>query len=93
MQFAYKLVCVNERFSKPIALYRGENSAYKFIEAILEEYEYCRKVMKKYCNKNLIMNENEGENFQLSNTCWICEKFIEDEKVRDRSHISYNWKI
>ena len=25
--FAYKLVCVDDRFSKPIALYRGENAA------------------------------------------------------------------
>ena len=37
--FAYKLVCVDDKFSKPIILYRGENAAYKFIEAILEDYE------------------------------------------------------
>ena len=53
--FAYKLVCVDDRFSKPIVIYRGENAAYKFIEAILKEYEYCKKVMKKHFNKNLIM--------------------------------------
>ena len=41
--FAYKLVCVDDKFSKPIVLYRGEDVAYKFIEAILEEYEYCKK--------------------------------------------------
>ena len=29
--FAYKLVCVDDRFSKPIVLYRGKNAAYKFI--------------------------------------------------------------
>ena len=27
--FAYKLVCVHERFSKPDVLYRGKNLAYK----------------------------------------------------------------
>ena len=85
--FAYKLVCVDDKFSKPIALYRGENVAYKFIEVILEEYEYCRKVMKKYFNKNLIMIEEE-EQFQSSNICWIREKLIEDEKVRDHCHIT-----
>ena len=37
--FAYKLVFVDDRFSKPVAVYRGENAAYKFIEAILKEYE------------------------------------------------------
>ena len=77
--FVYKLVCVDDRFSKPIVLYRGENAAYKFIEANLEEYEYCQKVMKKHFNKNLIMTEKEEEEFQSSNMCWICEKLIEDE--------------
>ena len=37
--FAYKLVFVDDRFSKPVSVYRGENAAYKFIEAILKEYE------------------------------------------------------
>ena len=32
------------------------------------------------------MTEKE-EQFQSSNKCWICEKFIEDEKVRDHCHI------
>ena len=30
----------------------------------------------------------EEEQFQSSNICWICKKFIDDEKVRDRSHIT-----
>ena len=30
---AYKLVCVDDKFSRAIVLYRGENTAYKFIEA------------------------------------------------------------
>ena len=36
--FAYKVVCVDDRFSKPIVVYRGENAAYKFIEAILNSF-------------------------------------------------------
>ena len=71
--FSYKLVCVYNNFSKPIVVYR-------FIETILKEYEYCKKVMKKHFNKNLIMTEKEEENFQSSNTCWICKKLIENEK-------------
>ena len=35
--FAYKLVCVDDGFSKPTVLYRGENAAYKIIKSILEE--------------------------------------------------------
>ena len=35
------------------------------------------------------MSEEE-EQFQSSNTCWICEKLIDDddEKVRDHCHVT-----
>ena len=57
--FAYKVVCVDDRFTKPIVVYRGENAAYEFIKAILKEYKYCRKVMNKHFNKNLFMSKEE----------------------------------
>ena len=40
---AYKVACVNNKFSKKVVLYRGKNAAYKFFEAILNEYDYCLK--------------------------------------------------
>ena len=45
--------------------------------------------MEKQFNKNLIKSEEEKQ-FQSSNTCWICEKLIddEDEKVRDHCHVT-----
>ena len=91
-----------DKFTKPILVFRGENAAYEFVKAILKEYQYCTKVMKKHFNKNLIMSEEKEEQFQSSNTCWICEKLIDDddEKVRDHcyrtgkfrgaAHWSYN---
>ena len=39
--FAYKIVCIDNRFSKPTIIYRGENPAYKFIKGIVKEYKYC----------------------------------------------------
>ena len=41
--FAYKVVCVDNKFSKRVVLYRRKNVVYRFIEAILEEYDYCKK--------------------------------------------------
>ena len=57
---------------------------------ILKECEYCQKVMKKLFNKNLIVGEEEEEQFQSSNTCWICEKLIgnSNEKVRDHCYVT-----
>ena len=37
--FAYKLVCVDDKISKPNVVFRGENAAYEFIEAILKDNE------------------------------------------------------
>ena len=59
-RFAYKLVCVDDKFTKTIVVFRGENAANEFIKAILKEYECCEKVMKNF-NKNLIMSEKEQE--------------------------------
>ena len=56
----------------------------------LKEYEYCKRVGKKYFNKNLIIATEEEQQLQSSNTCWICKNIIEseDEKVRDHYHIT-----
>ena len=87
--YAYKVVCTDDRFSNPIVVYIGENAAYKFIKAILEERKYCKKIMKDQFNKNLIMTEEENL-FQQSNNCWICKKILDndDEKLRDHCHIT-----
>ena len=71
--FAYKVVCNDDRITKRIVVYRGGNVAYEFIEAILKEYKYCKTVMNKHFNKNLIMREKEEHLFQQSNSCWICK--------------------
>ena len=74
-------------------MYRGENSAHEFIKAVLEDYEYCQKIMKEYFNKNLIVTEEE-DLFQKSNNCWICKKFINnpEDKVRNHCHVTGKFK-
>ena len=86
--FCYKPACVDDEFTKPIVVFRGENAASKFIEAILKECEYCKKVMKKHFKRNMIMIEEEL--FQSRNNCCICEKLVDDdnEKVRDHCHVT-----
>ena len=62
--FAYKVVCVDNKFSKDVVMYRRKNAVYKFIEAILKEYDYCTRIMKKHFNKNLVLSVDEEEKFQ-----------------------------
>ena len=47
VSFAYKVVCIDDRFTKPVVLYRGKNTVNKFIKVFLKEYECCKKVKKK----------------------------------------------
>ena len=87
---ACKVVCIDDKFTKAIVAFRGKNAAHEFVKVILNKYEYCKKVMKKHFNKNLIMSEKEEEQFESSNISWICEKLIDfdDEKVRDHCHVT-----
>ena len=88
--YAYKIVWINDNFSKPIVVYRGVNAAYEFIKSILKEHKYCKKIIKDQFNKNIVMTEKEEHLFQQSNNCWIYKKLIDnkDEKVRDHCHIA-----
>ena len=53
-----------------------------------------RKPNVAFKGENLIISEEEEQQFQSSNTCWICEKRIDgdDEKVRDHCHITAKFR-
>ena len=89
--FAYKVVCVDDKYSKDFVLYRGKNAVYNFIQCIFKEYDYCRRVMKKF-NKDLVMSIEENEDFERRGVCWICGGLIDDNKVRDHCHITGKYR-
>ena len=82
------------KFSKQVVLYKGKNAVYKFIDAILKEYDCCKKIIKKHFNKNLVISVEDEKRFQLSNKCWICDKLfaVGDNKVRDHCHITGKYR-
>ena len=44
----YKVVCCyDDKYTKPIQIYRGEKAVYKFTECMLEERKYCQKIIEK----------------------------------------------
>ena len=91
--FAYEVVSVDNKFSKDVVLYRGKNAVLKFIKCVFKEYGFCRSVMKKHSNKNLVMTAEQNEEFGRSNICWIYGKLIDfDEKVRDLCHITSKYR-
>ena len=56
---------------------------------------YCKKIIKKNFNKNLVMSEEDKKRFESSNKCWICNKLFVSEvnKVRDYDHVTRKYKV
>ena len=93
--YGYKIVCCyDDKYSKPTKTYRGKKAVYKFMEAMLDEVKYCKKVAKKEFNKPLRMTKEDEKEFQKAKECHICnKKYInEDIKVRDHCHITGKYR-
>ena len=46
--FGYKVVCCyDDKYSQPLKIYRGEKAVYTFLEYMLDEVKYCKKIIKK----------------------------------------------
>ena len=39
--YGYKLVCVDDKFSKPFKSYLGKDAVYNVISSMIEESKYC----------------------------------------------------
>ena len=77
--FGYKVVCCyDDKYSKPVQIYRGENAVYKFMENMLEEVNWCKSKMKKHFNKPLKMTKENETDFQKATKCHICDKKYTD---------------
>ena len=87
--FGDKLVCVDDKFSKPFKSCLDKDAVYKFINSVIEESKYCSVVMKKPFNKVLVMDREDNEDLQNSFKCLICDNsYVDDDvTVRDHSHI------
>ena len=93
--YGYKVVCCyDDKYTKPVQIYRGEKAVYKFMEAMLDEVKYCNKIMKKHFNKPLRMTEDDEKEFQKANECHICNKKYNenDVRVRDHCHITGKYR-
>ena len=85
--------CYDDKYSKPVQTYRGENAIHKFMEKMLEEVEYCKAVVKKCFSKPLVMTEDDELHFKRMDKCHICDKKYTDKDVRVRDHCHINGKF
>ena len=93
--YGYKVVCYyDDKFSKPVQVYRGENSVFKFMEKMIEEVDWCKSIINTHFNKPLVMTEKNKLDFESSNKCYICNKQYseKDIRVRDHCHITGEYR-
>ena len=84
--YGYKVVCCyDDKFSKPIKIYRGEMAIHKFMKDMLAEVKYCKNVVETHFTKPLEMTDEDEESFQRAKECHICKRpyITSDDKVRD----------
>ena len=84
--YGYKVVCCyDDKFSKPIKIYRGKMTIQKFMKDMLVEVEYCQEVVKNHFTKPLKMTEKDEESFQNMKECHICKKpfSMDEDRVRN----------
>ena len=74
--YGYKVTtipyCYDDKYSKDICIYRGENTVYKFMEKMVKEVKYCKAVIKKYFIKLLVMTEDDENTSKL----WMGVTFV-----------------
>ena len=46
--YGYKLLCVDDKFSKPFKTLLGKYAVYNFINNIIKERKYCDEMKKKF---------------------------------------------
>ena len=85
--YGYKVVCCyDDQYTKLTQIYRGEKAVYKFMEKMLEEVDYCKKVIRKKFNKPLKMTDDDEKKFKNTTACHICNKQYTDKDIRVRDH-------
>ena len=91
--YSYKLVCVDDKSSKPFNSNLGNDAVYNFIDSV-KKSKHCSYVMEKHFSKELVMNRKHNYNFENSFKCWIFEiDYIDgDVKEKDHFHITENYR-
>ena len=57
--YGYKLVCIEDKYSKLFKTYLDKEAVYNFINNMIKESKYCSEVMKKRFNKELVMTKKK----------------------------------
>ena len=79
--YSYKLVCADDKSSKPSKPTYVELLKLILI-LIIELSKHCSDLIKIYFNKEHVFTEKDNEDFENSTKCWICDNDNIDTDVK-----------
>ena len=83
-----KLVCIDDRFTLPSIIFKGNDCINKFITWVLDKQKWTKQIIKKYFNKRLIMANEDEEIYNNSHICWIGKQVLNIDKVKDHCNVT-----
>ena len=91
--YAYKVVCQNDKYTKPIKYFRGENATKDFLTNLLKESEEIEDILVNKFNEKMNISNKQQNEFNRSKICHICKgKLSNKDKVRDHCHITGEYR-
>ena len=73
--YGYEVVCCyDDKYSKPVKIYRGKNSISYFMLDMLSEVKYRQKTIATEFQKLFQMTDEEDELFKFAEECHICKR-------------------
>lgn len=81
--FGYKVVCEDERYTKPSVIYRGEDAGKRLIECLLQEQEHIQQILSNI--EPMHITEEHNDLIKNAMQCCICKKrFTIYDKIYSR---------
>ena len=89
--YSYLVVSSVDQEKRQTVVYRGDDAAQHFLKNITKEVDKLRKHIKE-TNIPIIMTQKYENNFQQATKCFICEEELENNCVRDHSHLTRKYR-
>ncbi|MES9881403.1 MAG: C2H2-type zinc finger protein [Sedimenticola sp.] len=86
--YGYKVVCEDEKYTKPTVIYRGTDASKNLIESLIKEKDEIKDMLKRI--EPIQMTEENEDHFSTCHRCCICHKSFgsSEQKCRHHNHLT-----
>ena len=90
--FGYKVVCcIDDKYTKDVKIYRGENVIQKFMDCIEVENREIHNILRDV-NAPMKISDQEEQSFKNAQDCHICLGKLGSDRVHDHCHLTGKYR-